>query len=54
MLEALTYCLMLNPQLLTVTPKVMQILGEVLAMTETDDLDPGRNAVPALYNSLPG
>lgn len=54
MLEALTYGLMLKPQLLTVTSKVMQILVEVLAMTETDDLDPGRNTVPALYNSLPG
>lgn len=54
MLEALTYGLMLKPQLLTVTMKVMQILGEVLTMTEADDLDPGRNAIPALYNSLPG
>lgn len=54
MLEALTYCLMLKPDLLTVTAKVMQMLGEVLAMTEMDDLDPGRNAAPALYNSLPG
>lgn len=54
MLEALTYGLMLKPQLLTVTSKVMQILGEVLAMTETDDLDPGRNTIPALYSSLPG
>lgn len=54
MLEALTYGLMLKPQLLTVTMKVMQILGEVLTMTEADDLDPGRNATPALYNSLPG
>lgn len=54
MLEALTYCLMVKPQLLKVTPKVMQMVNEVLAMTEADDLDPGRNAVPALYNSLPG
>ncbi len=54
MLEALTYGLMLKPQLLTVSLKVMQILGEVLAMTEADDLDAGRNAIPALYNSLPG
>lgn len=54
MLEALTYCLMLKPQLLTVNPKVMHILVEVLAMTETEDLDHGRNASPALYNSLPG
>lgn len=54
MLEALTYCLMLKPQLLTVTGKVMQMLQEVLGMTEQDDLDPGRNAVPTLYNSLPG
>lgn len=54
MLEALTYCLMLKPQLLTVSPKVISMLGEVLAMTEMDDLDPGRNAIPTLYNSLPG
>lgn len=54
MLEALTYGLMLKPQLLTVSLKVMQILGEVLAMTEADDLDAGRNTIPALYNSLPG
>lgn len=54
MLEALTYGLMLKPQLLTVSMKVMQILVEVLTVTEADDLDPGRNAIPALYNSLPG
>ncbi|CAN0260901.1 unnamed protein product [Discosporangium mesarthrocarpum] len=54
MLEALTYCLMLKPQLLGVTGKVMQMLKEVLAMTETDDIDQGRSSSLALHNSLPG
>lgn len=54
MLEALTYCLMLKPPLLTVTTKVMQMLNEVLAITEADNLDHGQQDVPALHKSLPG